>query len=100
MRAKLIDGNIVFAPRMIQREIDGIDYTTYNPTDEILAEQGWLPLVYIDMPNNVIEGYHYEDIYVEQNDEIVQSWELVEDLETSDEISDTEALAIILGGEI
>lgn len=100
MRAKLIDGNIVFAPRMIQRKIDGIDYMTYNPTDEMLAEQSWLPLVYTDMPNNIIEGYHYEDIYVEQNGEIVQSWELVEDPETSDEISDTEALAIILGGEI
>ena len=35
--AKLIDGALVYAPRKIQREIDGKQYTTYNPTGEMLA---------------------------------------------------------------
>lgn len=100
MRAKLINNEILYAPNQIQQEIDGNMYTTYNPTDKMLAELGWLPLVYTDMPNNAINGYHYEVTYTEQNNEIVQDWELVEDPEISDEISDAEALAIILGGGI
>lgn len=98
--AKLIDGALVYAPRKITREIEGEQYTTFNPTGEMLAEQDWLPLVYTDKPNNVTEGYHYEVTYTEQNGEIVQGWELVEDPEISDEISDAEALTIILGGGI
>ena len=94
MRAKLIDGQIVFAPRKIQREIDGETYITYNPTDEMLAEQGWLPVIETDPPE-APEGYHYEPTYTEEDGEIVQGWVLVED---PDDISDSEALEIILGG--
>ena len=95
MRAKIIDGEMILAPRKINREIDGEQYTTYNPTDEMLAEQGWLPVVETDPPDNPPDGYHYEATYSEADDEIVQGWELVED---SEEISDSEALEIILGG--
>lgn len=100
MRAKIIDGRIVFAPRKIERQIDGEDYITYNPTDGILTELGWLPLIYTNIPDNIPEGYHYEDTYTEQNNKIIQNWELVKNLEISDEISDTEALMIIMGGGI
>jgi len=65
MRGKIIDGNLIYAPRKINWEINGEMYTTYNPTDEMLAELGWLPLVYTDMPNNAINGYHYEVTYTE-----------------------------------
>ncbi len=92
--AKLIDGAIVFAPRKIEREIDGESYTTYNPTDEMLAEQGWLPVRFTDPPE-APEGYHYEPTYAEDGGEILQGWELVED---PDDISDSEALEIIMGG--
>ena len=95
MRAKLIDGEMILAPRKINREIDGEPYTTYNPTDEMLAEQDWLPVVETDPPDDPPEGYHYKATYSEVDDEIVQGWELVEDPE---EISDSEALEIILGG--
>ena len=37
MRAKIIDGVFTPAPRKIRREIDGEQYITYNPTDEMLA---------------------------------------------------------------
>ena len=94
MRAKIIDGNLVYAPRKIQREIDGKMYTTYNPTDEMLAEQGWLPLIETDPPE-APAGYHYEPTYTEESGEIVQGWVLVED---PDDISDSEALEIIMGG--
>lgn len=101
MRAKLIDGEIRFAPRKIRREIDGEMYTTYNPTDEMLAEQGWLPVVEAEMPDDAPEGYHYEPTYTEWQTEtereILQEWELVEN---SDDISADEALEIIMGGAV
>ena len=95
MRAKLIDCQLVDAPRKIQREIDGETYVTYNPTDEMLAEQGWLPVVETPVPGDAPEGYHYEPTYTEESGEIVQGWVLVQD---PDEISDSEALDIIMGG--
>lgn len=94
MRAKIIEGEIVFAPRKIRREIDGEQYITYNPTDEMLAEQGWLAVVETDPPE-APEGWHCEPTYTEEGGEIVQGWALVKD---PDDISDSEALEIIMGG--
>ena len=91
MRAKIIDGEIVFAPRKIRREIDGVEYTTYNPTDEMLADAGWLTVVETEPPE-APEGYHYEPTYTEEGGEIVQGWVLVEN---PDDISDSEALEIM-----
>lgn len=94
MRAKIIDGRIVFAPRKIRREIDGEQYITYNPTDEMLAEQGWLLVVETDPPGDAPEGYHYEPTYTEEDGEIVQGWVLVET-----EYSDADAYEILFGGD-
>lgn len=96
MMAKIIDGELVLAPNKINREIDGEPYVTYNPTDEMLAEQGWLEVVETPMPGDAPEGYHYEPTYTEDGGEIVQGWELTED---PPDISDSEALEIILGGD-
>ena len=96
MRAKLIDGALVYAPRKLATEIDGEPYVVYNPPDELLEEQGWLPVVYTNPPG-APEGYHYEPNYTEDDGEIVQSWVLVED---PDDISDGEALEIIMGGAV
>lgn len=93
MRAKIIDGALVYAPRKINRTIDGQDYTTYNPTDEMLAEQGWLPVVETDPPE-APEGYHYEPTYTEESGEIVQGWELAET-----EYTDSEVFDILFGGD-
>ena len=95
MRAKIIDGVFTLAPRKINRTIDGQEYTTYNPTDEMLSEQGWLPVVETPIPGDAPEGYHYEPTYTEEGGEIVQGWALVQD---PDDISDSEALEIIMGG--
>lgn len=94
MRAKIIDGALVYAPRKIQREIDGEAYVTYNPTDEMLAEAGWLTVHYTDPPGDPPEGYHYEPTYTEESGEIVQDWELVET-----DYSDAEAFNMLFGGD-
>lgn len=94
MRAKLINGQLVDAPRKIKREIDGAEYITYNPTDEMLAKAGWLNVVETPIPGDAPEGYHYEPTYTEESDEIVQGWVLVET-----EYSDAEVAEILLGGD-
>ena len=95
MYAKLIDGALVYAPRKMNTEIGGEPYVVYNPPAEMLIADGWLPVVYTDEPGDAPEGYHYEAAYTEEGGEIVQGWELVED---PPDISDSEALEIILGG--
>lgn len=78
MRAKIIDGVFTPAPRKIRREIDGIEYITYNPTDEMLAAAGWLTVHFTDPPEPP-EGWHCEPTYTEESSEIVQGWVLVQD---------------------
>ncbi len=78
MRAKIIDGVLVYAPCKIQREIDGEQYTTYNPTDEMLAEAGWLTVHCTDPPD-APDGWHCVPTYTEDGGKIVQGWVLVQD---------------------
>lgn len=85
MIAKIIDGVFTPAPRKIEREIDGEQYVTYNPTDEMLADAGWLPVIETDPPD-APEGWHYEPTYTEDGGEIVQGWALVQD-EITEEIA-------------
>lgn len=96
MYAKLIDGQLVYAPRKMNTEIEGEPYVVYNPPEEMLLEAGYLPVRYTDMPEPP-EDYHYEATWGEESGEIVQGWELVSNEEM--EISGEEALAIILGEE-
>ena len=99
MYAKLIDGALVYAPRKMNTEIGGEPYVVYNPPAEMLIADGWLPVVYTDEPGDAPEGYHYEPTYTESQTEtgymIFQEWDLVED---PPDISDSEALEIIMGG--
>ena len=83
MYAKLIDGALVYAPRKINTEIDGISYTVFNPPAEMLEADSWLPVVYTDEPDDAPEGWHYESTYTEwqteTGQEILQEWMLVQD---------------------
>lgn len=66
----------------------------------ILAEYGYYPLRYIDAPE--VDEHHAAVPHWEQVDnEIVQVWgiEEVEPIPETDELSDSEALRIILEGE-
>lgn len=92
--AKLIGGQLVYAPRKMNTEIEGEPYVVYNPPAEMLEADGWLPMIETEPPE-APEGYHYEPTYTEEGGEIVQGWELVED---PDDISNDEALGIIMGG--
>ncbi len=93
--AKLIEGEIVLASRKMATEIEGDPYVVYNPPLEMLSAYGYKPVNYTDPPDDPPQGYIYAPGWEEQADAIVQTWTLVE---APDDISDSEALKIILGG--
>lgn len=75
MYAKLKSGILRSAPKTVQWR----NCTVCNPGPEQLAELGYKPVVYTDMPTEVVEGKHYESGWTEEENEIVQTWTLVDD---------------------
>lgn len=90
MYAKLENGILIPAPKRIPVG----ENIVYNPTDGILLEFGYLPVRYVEQPESP-DGYYYESGWEEQPDAIVQTWTLTP---LPDDIDDSEALEILLGG--
>lgn len=90
MYAKIIDGQLVAAPRKIPLG----DKVIYNPTPENLTAAGYKPVVETDPPE-VDEWHIAVPHYTEKKSQIVQSW-TVED--APDDIDEAEAFDIIFGG--
>ena len=67
--AKLIDGEIVFAPRKLVGETT----TVYDPTPEMLMAEGYKPVRFTDPPE-VPEGFYAAPDWEEHEDESVQTW--------------------------
>ena len=67
--AKLIDGQIVYAPRKLPVG----EYVIYNPTPEMLIAEGYKPVVYTEPPT-VEPGYVAVPGWEENVLEIVQTW--------------------------
>ena len=86
MYAKLVDGNLVFAPKCFP--VGAIN--VWNPTPEMLETAGYKPVIFVDPPEPR-EGYSYESIWEEQNGEIIQVW--IEQ-EMPDEIDEAEKLPL------
>ena len=94
MYAKLENGYLRSAPRTVQWN----GCTVNNPSADKLAELGYKPVVYTDMPAEAGEGKHYESGWTEEETEIVQTWTLADDPEYPEpELSSDEALNIITG---
>lgn len=89
MYGKLIEGNLQIAPK----KLNGDGVVVYNPPAEMYLEQGWKPVIFIDEPE-VQKGYTYESKWVENENEIIQTWEFVE---LPDDIDEFEAYNIIFG---
>lgn len=88
--AKLINGYPVYAPNPILHNGSYIG----NPPGSVYEEQGYKPVRFTDAPEPIGDGYYMEN-WTETETEIVQGWEWVDD----PNISDEEALNIIMGGE-
>ena len=94
MYAKLQNGILRSAPRTITWN----GCTVNNPSADKLVELGYKPVRYTDMPVEVVEGKHYESGWTEEENEIVQTWTLVDDpVYPEPELSSDEALNIIMG---
>ena len=89
--AKLIDGELVFAPRRLSVG----DYVVYNPTPEMLTEAGYKPVQYIDPPQTD-PGYIAVPGWTETDDAIVQTWTAEEE---PDEVDADRAMEILFGGD-
>ena len=83
----LTEGVLTLAPKMIT--IGG--FNVWNATEQQYRSLGYKPVQYADPPEPP-DGYDYEFAWEEDDDEIVQTYELVEHELTNDEI-----LAILLG---
>lgn len=78
--AKLIDGNIVYAPRKLTVG----EYTVYNPTPEMLISDGYKPVVYTEPPQTE-PGYVAVPGWYDDGDEIREVWTVVPVPITEDE---------------
>lgn len=67
--AKLINGNLILAPRHIPVG----EFVVYNPTPEMLTDAGYKPVRYTDTPE-VNPGYVAIPGWTETETEIVQVW--------------------------
>lgn len=90
--ATLSNNQIHYAPRKIRIGDEWI----FNPTEQMLIDAGYLPVIETEPPEPT-DGYYYNPVYEEIDGQIVQSWVAVE-IPTTDEIMPEEALDIILGG--
>ena len=72
--AKLLDGNLVFAPNPILH--DGLWYG--NPPGSVYEAEGYKPVRYTEPPTEPGEGYQWSETWSETESEIVQGWVLVE----------------------
>lgn len=92
--AKIENGRLCKVPKTVTWH----GHTVNNPSAAKLAELGYKPVVYTDMPDGTVEGKHYESGWEEKDTEIVQTWTLVEDpVYPEPELSADEALNIIMG---
>lgn len=87
--AKLIEGEIVFAPKML----DVGDNHVWNASAEEYLARGWKSVEYTEH-GDAPDGYIYVPGWEETTDTIVQTWTLIEAELTADE-----ALDILLGGD-
>lgn len=91
--AKLINQYPQFAPNPIKHS--GLWYG--NPPGSVYESEGYKPVVYSDQPEPQGVG-RFVETWTETDEEIVQGW-VWHEATAEDEISDTEALGLLTGGE-
>ena len=75
MYAKLQNGILRSAPKTVTWN----GCTVNNPSADKLAELGYKPVRYTDMPTDAESGKHYESSWTETETEITQVWNLEDD---------------------
>ena len=65
------------------------DKVVFNPTDQMLADAGYLPVIESEPPETD-ERHYAEPRYVERDGQIVQEWDIVELPPEPDEVTPEE----------
>lgn len=91
--AKLINNYPQYAPNPILHN----DVRIGNPPGSVYEAEGYKPVTYKDQPEPLGVG-RWIETWTETDEDIVQGWEWHEAAD-EDEISDTEALGLLTGGE-
>lgn len=99
MYGKLVNGSLFTSPKNVEYD----NKIIINPKEDILLALGYFPVIYTDIPSNASDGYHYESHWEQRENEIVQVWNLVEDVEKETSIEERvyeleEALEMLLSG--
>ena len=74
MYAKLVNGTLRSAPKKVNYN----NTTIFNPKEDTLLALGYLPVTYTAMPDDAPDGKHYESSWTETDEEIIQTWTLVD----------------------
>lgn len=75
MLGKVVNGSLSYAPRKIT--VDG--KTIFNPTEELLKEQGYKEIRELDIPDDAPDGKIYVSSYEDKGDYIEQVWTLIDE---------------------
>lgn len=79
--AKIVDGVISYEPKKIKIG----SMLIFNPTDEVLKEQGYKEVQTSDMLDDAQDGKIYVPSYEDKGDRIEQVWELADEPQKSKE---------------
>lgn len=90
--AKLIDGELVFAPNPILVDGNWIG----NPPGSVYEAEGYKAVQYTDPPGEPDAGYQWVEKWTETENVILQGWEQIP---VPDDVSADEAMEILFGGE-
>lgn len=91
--AKLINDRPSYAPNPILHN----EWRIWNPPQEVYLAQGYKSVSYTEQPEPPSVG-HWDETWTETDEAIVQGWSWHEATD-EDEISDSEALNILSGGD-
>ena len=92
--AKLVGNRLRFSPNPI---LFG-ELRIGNPPEELYLSEGYKPVHFTELPEAQGFGW-YEVVWSETENAIIQSWQWHES-EDTDELSDSEAMQLLLGGEV
>lgn len=101
MYAKLENGVLKYAPKKVVYN----SHIIFNPGTDVLTELGYLEVQYTDMPTDATEGKMYVSSWEQQEDKIVQVWNLVDVPKTEPTLEERvsnveETLEILSGGVV
>lgn len=81
---KLENGNLIKAPKAVRRQVNGVEFITSNPTDEILAGLGYKHLEEQEKPE-IGENQTLKEVLEERGGSIVRRWEVIDLPEPTEE---------------